>query len=618
VLVGGNLGDLDITSAIAGIVDKFDEAEAGGIKIEVSFAEHLWDGIDDDNIQGVIDAVAALKGSSVIQGYRLGDELPVSNHIPAKAMATLIRAEDPNRQIDQVQHPVRTEAEVNQLMGRDTPTTDDDTNVVDWDSYEWSGAPSPTNPANIHPGVPVNILQYTRRRADECQTNGWDGNVRTIQATGAPSTTIRGRFPTPEEYRWEVFTALASTGARGIKNFTTELTVAGWEDFAIDAVRPVFAEMQMIQEGMETGYNVGTVSTNYDDRAFGGAARFNETSNLLLYDSVEERYWLIVTNNEDATRTIDVDLSGLPVAPYDSGSGIVVERPREATTQLLADLGGGTYRLSESLDPFEIGVYSIPTSASSEPTYLRNMSFNMERVTAGGIPAGYNAYDIKATTETGLSSLELVLEMDDPGDIYQNNGGTADDPNEDYATFVTVGPGANEADTNILGAPFGIDPVSVETFDDQTLKIAWGPEYGVDTGAGELLIARIVVKDTANGTWTVRGRQSGKTTIVEEWFDSVQTSGSIVADPGQRLGDVNGDDFVGGSDLNTILSNWGMSGATRLQGDLTGEGDVGGADYNQVLSHWGEGTPPEPGAIPEPATLGLLLIGALVSLRRRR
>ena len=83
------------------------------------------------------------------------------------------------------------------------------------------------------------------------------------------------------------------------------------------------------------------------------------------------------------------------------------------------------------------------------------------------------------------------------------------------------------------------------------------------------------------------------------------------------LGDVNGDGFVGGGDLNTILTNWGMTGATRQQGDLTGEGNVGGADYNEVLSHWGEGTPPEPGAIPEPATIGLLLAGAMLLAGRQ-
>ena len=77
-------------------------------------------------------------------------------------------------------------------------------------------------------------------------------------------------------------------------------------------------------------------------------------------------------------------------------------------------------------------------------------------------------------------------------------------------------------------------------------------------------------------------------------------------------GDVNDDGFVGGADLNIILSNWGLNDATREQGDLTGDGTVGGADYAEVLEYWGQGSPPEPNSIPEPATLILLTFGSLV------
>ena len=84
-------------------------------------------------------------------------------------------------------------------------------------------------------------------------------------------------------------------------------------------------------------------------------------------------------------------------------------------------------------------------------------------------------------------------------------------------------------------------------------------------------------------------------------------------------GDVTGDVYVGGLDLTTIITNWGMTGATRQQGDLSGDGTVSGLDYTEVITYWGTGTPPpEPGAIPEPTTLGLLVIGGLALLRRRK
>ena len=70
-------------------------------------------------------------------------------------------------------------------------------------------------------------------------------------------------------------------------------------------------------------------------------------------------------------------------------------------------------------------------------------------------------------------------------------------------------------------------------------------------------------------------------------------------------GDVDGDGFVGQADLSIIISNWGLDNATYEQGDLSGNGVVEGADYTQVMSYWGQSTP-------EPATLGLVLLGALV------
>ena len=88
--------------------------------------------------------------------------------------------------------------------------------------------------------------------------------------------------------------------------------------------------------------------------------------------------------------------------------------------------------------------------------------------------------------------------------------------------------------------------------------------------------------------------------------------------PDDLPGDVNGDGWVGGDDLSIILTNWGLSGQSREQGDLTGEGFIGGDDYSEVLTYWGTGTPPDSlvTSIPEPATLALLLLGALAMLRR--
>ena len=107
------------------------------------------------------------------------------------------------------------------------------------------------------------------------------------------------------------------------------------------------------------------------------------------------------------------------------------------------------------------------------------------------------------------------------------------------------------------------------------------------------------------------------------YYDSGDLAGYTVLtvpEPATLPGDANGDGWVGGDDLTIILTNWGMDGQTREQGDLTGEGFIGGDDYTEVLTYWGTGIPPESviTATPEPATLGLLLLGGLAMLRRRR
>ena len=83
-----------------------------------------------------------------------------------------------------------------------------------------------------------------------------------------------------------------------------------------------------------------------------------------------------------------------------------------------------------------------------------------------------------------------------------------------------------------------------------------------------------------------------------------------LTDPIPLDGDVTGDGFVGADDLVAILTNWGMSGATRQEGDLTGEGFVGADDYVAVLTFWGNtSSGPEP--LPEPGVLLVLLVGAV-------
>ena len=80
-------------------------------------------------------------------------------------------------------------------------------------------------------------------------------------------------------------------------------------------------------------------------------------------------------------------------------------------------------------------------------------------------------------------------------------------------------------------------------------------------------------------------------------------------------GDANGDGAVTDADYTLWADNYNATGATSDMGDFNGDGSVTDADYTIWADNYGAGTG---GAIPEPATLGLLALGALAALRRRR
>ena len=89
-------------------------------------------------------------------------------------------------------------------------------------------------------------------------------------------------------------------------------------------------------------------------------------------------------------------------------------------------------------------------------------------------------------------------------------------------------------------------------------------------------------------------------------------------------GDLDGDGFVGGDDLDILRAFWGqeVTPGNRASGDPSGDGFVGGDDLDMVRADWGQGVPPTPlGPIPEPHCLILVATAALCVLfptRRRQ
>ena len=87
-------------------------------------------------------------------------------------------------------------------------------------------------------------------------------------------------------------------------------------------------------------------------------------------------------------------------------------------------------------------------------------------------------------------------------------------------------------------------------------------------------------------------------------------------------GDLNGDGFVGITDLNLVLGSWNQSALiSNLRADPTGDGFVGIADLNTVLGNWNTGTPPPDEAladVPEPGSLAALGLGVVLMIKPSR
>ncbi len=90
-------------------------------------------------------------------------------------------------------------------------------------------------------------------------------------------------------------------------------------------------------------------------------------------------------------------------------------------------------------------------------------------------------------------------------------------------------------------------------------------------------------------------------------------------------GDLNGDGYIGLTDLDIVLNNWNqnVTPGDYLAGDPSGDGYVGLDDLDWVLLNWNNGTQfPTPPAVdvsvPEPTTIMLLLAGMIGAVRCKR
>ena len=222
--------------------------------------------------------------------------------------------------------------------------------------------------------------------------------------------------------------------------------------------------------------------------------------------------------------------------------------------------------------------------------------------------------------------------------IYAHNTSTVDMSGVSESRFIYA------KDTSVLNISGGLVLGHITAYESSVVNISGGSVstlYAEDTSGVNIFggsVDDLYANDTSVATFFARdfrlgsglsldgNRLLGTGILSGEWFDSTRWAVSIESNaPGATIltvvllpGDANGDLVVSADDYAAVQAHFGDTGDSGLPGDANGDGLVSADDYASVQGNFGAtaGLGGET-AVPEPATLSLLVIGGLVLLRRR-
>ena len=154
--------------------------------------------------------------------------------------------------------------------------------------------------------------------------------------------------------------------------------------------------------------------------------------------------------------------------------------------------------------------------------------------------SGYRTWDILATVDNDWTQAQMIIDLSQ-GNFYNHNDGGNTTPNPTligyvpelaFDTFVTAPgsyPNTASGDTpSIAGEAANLGSSSSGAqFTDTLVDVAWFDT--INDGAGQFVVARVTVSDSASGTMQIGGYQLGDSTMTS--FPSTIENGVVTVTP---------------------------------------------------------------------------------------